>query len=210
MSVCVRVQVYSIFLEEIVRLHKGQGTEICWHEKKSAPSLPEYYQMISNKTTSLFRLIHRLMEVFASKQDNKLAHIIEQFGNYYQIRDDYINVADPDYWKKKGFFEDLDEGKYSYIMLKLQFKMADTFPEDVLFKDSSTQDKIDMYRLLESNNVLNEVYLDLQIQFQELKQSLSELGNENTILAFMQILNKLDIKKPLSTEEVKRIINVVN
>ena len=35
---------------------------------------------------------------------------------FFQIRDDYINLTDKEYWKEKGFCQDLDEEKISYII----------------------------------------------------------------------------------------------
>ncbi|KAL5870631.1 hypothetical protein ACKVWM_011418 [Pyricularia oryzae] len=37
-------------------------------------------------------------------------------GRYFQVRDDYKNLSG-DYAKTKGFCEDLDEGKYSIILI---------------------------------------------------------------------------------------------
>ena len=38
-------------------------------------------------------------------------------GVYFQIRDDYINLKSGDYVTKKGFCEDLSEGKFSFPMI---------------------------------------------------------------------------------------------
>jgi len=36
---------------------------------------------------------------------------------YYQIRDDYLNLKSADYASKKGFAEDLTEGKFSFPII---------------------------------------------------------------------------------------------
>ncbi|KAK6537975.1 hypothetical protein TWF694_010868 [Orbilia ellipsospora] len=38
-------------------------------------------------------------------------------GEYFQIRDDYKNLTDNTYTNQKGFCEDLDEGKFSYLVV---------------------------------------------------------------------------------------------
>ena len=42
---------------------------------------------------------------------------MELLALYFQIRDDLINLASEDYFKEKGFCEDLVEGKYSYPII---------------------------------------------------------------------------------------------
>jgi hypothetical protein len=36
-----------------------------------------------------------------------------------QIRDDYINLVDPDYWAVKGFCDDIHERKFSFPVIYL-------------------------------------------------------------------------------------------
>jgi geranylgeranyl pyrophosphate synthase len=75
--------------------------------------------MVSSKTGTLLSLIPRLAAVYGNS-DGDLDHWesrFDQMGLYYQIRDDLCNICDPTYWQTKGFFEDLDEGKLSYVVL---------------------------------------------------------------------------------------------
>ncbi|OHW97872.1 lysr family regulatory protein [Colletotrichum incanum] len=58
--------------------------------------------------------------VACSNVPNKLENLdvlMTFFRRYFQIRDDYTNLMSDEYTKSKGFCEDLDEGKYSYIMI---------------------------------------------------------------------------------------------
>lgn len=48
-----------------------------------------------------------------------------QSGLYFQVRDDYLNITSADYADKKGFAEDLDEQKFSYILVHLAHSRPD-------------------------------------------------------------------------------------
>ncbi len=97
------IPVTQIVLKEIVNLHEGQGYDILWNELKYVPTIEEYNKMIDLKTTSLFRLINNLCNKLGKcKKEN--SELVYEMGNFYQIRDDYINCCDPNYWKEKGFF----------------------------------------------------------------------------------------------------------
>lgn len=49
-----------------------------------------------------------------SKWNENYIKLVDALGIYFQIRDDYCNLADVVYVKNKGFAEDLTEGKYSF------------------------------------------------------------------------------------------------
>lgn len=52
--------------------------------------------------------------MFSNSDMNMFSCLI---GRFFQIRDDYQNLASADYVKAKGFAEDLDEGKYSFTLI---------------------------------------------------------------------------------------------
>jgi len=43
--------------------------------------------------------------------------LVNQLSLYFQIRDDYVNLASAEYMKKKDFCEDLSEGKFSFPII---------------------------------------------------------------------------------------------
>jgi ophiobolin F synthase len=43
--------------------------------------------------------------------------LVTLFGRFYQIRDDYANLNSTSYSSQKGFCEDLEEGKFSVILI---------------------------------------------------------------------------------------------
>eukprot|EP01113_Clastostelium_recurvatum_P045695 TRINITY_DN788_c0_g1_i1.p1 TRINITY_DN788_c0_g1~~TRINITY_DN788_c0_g1_i1.p1 ORF type:complete len:292 (-),score=54.27 TRINITY_DN788_c0_g1_i1:2088-2963(-) len=109
-------QVTQIFLEELISLHRGQGMDIYWRDNNKCPSEEEYSDMVLKKTGGLFRLAVRLMQAF-SKSSVDYVPLVNQLGLYFQIRDDYINLASTEYMANKSFCEDLTEGKFSFPII---------------------------------------------------------------------------------------------
>lgn len=113
---CIR-----IYLEEMNQLYVGQSYDLYWTHNALCPSISEYLKMIDMKTGGLFRMLTRLMiaerPVGDKVSDNDLNLFSCLIGRFFQIRDDYQNLASADYAKQKGFAEDLDEGKYSFTLI---------------------------------------------------------------------------------------------
>jgi len=103
----------SVFTQQLLELHRGQGMEIYWRDNFICPTEEEYKQMISRKTGGLFNLAVRLMQLF-SKSDENFSELTRLLGLYFQIRDDYANLKMKDYAASKTFAEDLTEGKFSF------------------------------------------------------------------------------------------------
>jgi geranylgeranyl diphosphate synthase type 3 len=74
--------------------------------------------MVKDKTGGLFRLAVGLMQAFATtNKDVDYTILVDNLAMYFQIRDDFINLADEEYMKSKSFCEDLTEGKFSFPIL---------------------------------------------------------------------------------------------
>lgn len=110
-----------IFIEETRQLYVGQSYDLYWTHNALCPSTSEYLKMVDKKTGGLFRMLTRLMlaesPVRSKVSDDDLNLMSSLIGRFFQIRDDYQNLASADYAKQKGFAEDLDEGKYSFTMI---------------------------------------------------------------------------------------------
>lgn len=123
------------YCEEMLNLHRGQGRDIYWRTNNVVPSQDEYLQMIEDKTGGLFRLAIRMMESVQERKSsmsehsldslsddpdfkrNTLIKLTNKLSRYFQIRDDLLNLASPTFHAKKGFCEDITEGKYSFMVL---------------------------------------------------------------------------------------------
>lgn len=116
-------QVQKILVDEMLNLHHGQGLDIYWRDsgnvvKNNLPSIEDYLKMVMDKTGGLFRLLVKLLELVSQYRQSSKVPLANLLGVVYQIRDDYLNLVDPNYSHNKGFQgEDLVEGKLSLPIL---------------------------------------------------------------------------------------------
>ncbi|KAF7375744.1 hypothetical protein MSAN_00464000 [Mycena sanguinolenta] len=118
----------SIFAEEMISMHRGQGLELVWRESLQCPTEEEYIHMVNGKTSGGLRITIKLLMACATRNvDVDYIPLVNLIGILYQIRDDLLNLASPAYSAGKGFAEDLTEGKFSFpIAHGIRANLADT------------------------------------------------------------------------------------
>ncbi|EPS35561.1 hypothetical protein H072_11088 [Dactylellina haptotyla CBS 200.50] len=131
------------FLREMRNSLIGQSYEFHWRDNGICPSRGEYMEMVEKKTGSLFRFIAKLLTTLDPQNRNlNFNDLSSMLGQYFQIRDDYKNLTDTTYTETKGFCEDLDERKFSYL---IQHAWNLPFPSSIrlqeLFKKKERNDK---------------------------------------------------------------------
>ena len=94
----------TVFSQQMLELHRGQGMEIYWRDNFICPTEEEYRQMIDRKTGGLFNLAVRLMQLFSSSNED-FTHLTSLLGLYFQIRDDFANLKLESYAANKSFAE---------------------------------------------------------------------------------------------------------
>jgi len=52
----------TIYTEELLNLHRGQGMDLFWRDTLTCPTEDDYLEMVGNKTGGLFRLAVKLMQ----------------------------------------------------------------------------------------------------------------------------------------------------
>ncbi|KAF0769180.1 geranylgeranyl pyrophosphate synthase [Aphis craccivora] len=121
----------TVYTEQVLELHRGQGMEIYWRDNYTCPTEDEYKKMTIRiswapiKTGGLFMLAIRLMQLF-SDSTNDFTKLTGILGLYFQIRDDYCNLCLQEYSENKSYCEDLTEGKFSFPIIHA----IHTHPED--------------------------------------------------------------------------------
>lgn len=148
--------------------------------------------MVKDKTGGLFRLAVGLMQAFATTNKTvDYTTIVDNLAMYFQIRDDYINLADEEYMKSKSFCEDLTEGKFSYpIIHHIRTNPNDTRLISIL--KQRTED-IDVKRYAQglmkdsgSMAYTREKCISLKNQ---VLQDITSLGGNEPLLKLIQILD---------------------
>jgi len=184
----------NFFVGELLNLHRGQGQDIMWRDDVSCPTEEQYVDMVKDKTGGLFRLAVGLMHALATKNTNKdFTSLVNNMALYFQIRDDYINLADAEYMKSKSFCEDLTEGKFSFpIIHSIRSNPKDTRVLSILKKRTNDVDvkRYAQQLLLESGSLdyTRKKCRDLK---NEIASEIASLGGNKPLLLLME---KLDVQ----------------
>ena len=108
----------TIYTEELLNLHRGQGMDLFWRDTLTCPSEADYLEMVGNKTGGLFRLAVKLMQAESEAPETRdCVPLVNLIGMLFQIRDDYLNLSSTAYTTNKGLCEDLTEGKFSFPVI---------------------------------------------------------------------------------------------
>jgi geranylgeranyl diphosphate synthase type I len=116
------VRAYNATLEEMIKIHYGQGTDIAWHKGLAdADNIDEseYLQMCACKTGVLARLAARLAVILnngSPEHEEKLGRFSESIGVAFQIQDDILNIAPSEGWGKETG-DDINEGKRTLLVI---------------------------------------------------------------------------------------------
>ncbi len=162
----------NIFTEELLNLHYGQGLDLYWRDNFVCPTEQEYAMMVSNKTGGLFRLSTRLMELASEKSVPELVELSNLLGVLYQVKDDYLNLKSSEYRSKKGFCEDITEGKFSFPVVYSVKKCR----ESSNFQNEA-QELIDILRLRTKDAELKTHCVEIMERVGGLDHSLTVIHN---------------------------------
>ena len=124
----------TIYTEELLNLHRGQGMDMFWRDTLTCPTEDDYLEMVGNKTGGLispgreaYAGREQIGKVLPALKTSNLFHtlidlrdcvpLVNLIGIIYQIRDDHLNLQSTTYSTNKGLCEDLTEGKFSFPII---------------------------------------------------------------------------------------------
>lgn len=185
-----------VFKDEVLNLHRGQGQDILWREQCACPDEEQYKQMILDKTGGLFRMAVGLMKPFATTNpDRDFSPLLNLLAEYFQIRDDLLNIANEEYQQSKIYCEDLTEGKFSFpVIYAIKKDPNDTRLLNIL-RQRTDDEKIKAHAVKYMTDVGALSYTRRKLS--ELKENaeleIDKLGGHSKLIAW---LAKLDAKIP--------------
>lgn len=116
----VRLKILDVYVEEMGKLHFGQGMDIFWHRGNKIPSVDEYLQMCAFKTGTLARMSAKFGAILGGASDEvvkSLGEFAESLGVAFQIQDDVLNICPGKDWGK-DFGDDVSEGKRTLMVIR--------------------------------------------------------------------------------------------
>ncbi|KAI7901604.1 geranylgeranyl pyrophosphate synthase [Cokeromyces recurvatus] len=180
----------SIYTDELINLHRGQGMELFWRDTLTCPTEQEFLEMVNDKTGGLLRLAVKLMQE-ASQSKIDCTGLVSKIGIHFQVRDDYMNLQSKKYSDNKGFCEDLTEGKFSFPII--HSIRADPTNRQLLNilkqRSNSVELKQHALHILERTNTFSYCRQFLQVLEKEARNEIKILGGNRMLEKIMDALS---------------------
>ena len=191
----------SVFVEELLNLHRGQGQDIVWRDTQKVPTEEEYYSMVLDKTGGLFRLAVGLMAAFSERDKSEFRELVDQLALYFPIRDDLVNLKSDEYALSKSYCEDLTEGKFSYpILHAIRARPDDTRLLNILKqKTENTDVKRHAVEFMESVGSFEKTREALAAIKGDIASAIAALGGHDQLA---KLVEKLDAQVAESSKPV--------
>ncbi len=116
------VRAYEVYIQEMINLGLGQGTDIHWHKgNENKIDEQEYLQMCAFKTGCLSRMSAKLAVILSEGSDElteAAGRVAEAMGVAFQIQDDILDIVGERFAKGKGGLGmDITEGKRTLMVI---------------------------------------------------------------------------------------------
>ncbi|KAI8971512.1 geranylgeranyl pyrophosphate synthase [Mycotypha africana] len=183
----------TIYTEELINLHRGQGMELFWRDTLTCPTEQEFLDMVNDKTGGLLRLAVKLMQE-ASQSQIDYTGLVNKIGIHFQVRDDYMNLQSKNYADNKGFCEDLTEGKFSFpIIHSIRSDPTNRQLLNILKQRSNSVElKQFALQLLEKTNTFDYCRKFLKVLENEAREEIKSLGGNPMLEKIMDALSVKD------------------
>ena len=161
--------------------------------------------MIDNKTGIMFNTcakacIYTSSNTCKSTKQKLLILLMTYIGRFFQIRDDYINLTCPKYWKLKGFCEDLDNDNVSYVLCILKH----IYPKNRFKKLTN---KLEIYKYLYKKNIFHVVFKILNTYKEKIIKIEQKITNKPILTSYLsEFFTKLEYLEPIHYNQLYKHI----
>jgi len=119
------VRVYETYIQEMINLSLGQGTDIYWHKGEAKEiDEKEYFQMCAFKTGGISRMLAKMAALLSEGNEElteKVGRLAEAIGITFQIQDDILDLTLVGKAREqfgKSFGNDIKEGKRTLMVIQ--------------------------------------------------------------------------------------------
>jgi geranylgeranyl diphosphate synthase type I len=204
----VYLKAIETYLEEMEKLHIGQGTDIFWHKgKQKKISEKEYFQMCSFKTGCMARLAAKLAAIFAKKEKDiveKIGEFAQNIGIAFQIQDDILDVELTGKEREKfgkSFGNDIKEGKRSlmviYTLKKANKRNRERLIEILDKKEKTKKEILEAISILQKYNSIEYAKKKAEEIVRESWKKVDEFFNEGKAKRMLKELVQFLIERRL-------------
>jgi geranylgeranyl diphosphate synthase type 3 len=153
----------------------------------------DLYLILNNFACWMFNKLYltRIFKNFNKSLEEKILDLFGTVGVFFQIKDDYCNLTDQNYWNTKGFCDDIHEKKFSFPIIRVVRGKQGRYEELLALygqKDSFTREQLEealqIIRETDALEYTRKRCLDLK------NKILSELRNEG-LLSLESVLLEL-------------------
>lgn len=193
-------KVYDVYIQEMINVSAGQAMDIWWHKGKAENITEEQYlQMCAYKTGTLARMSAKLAVVLSNgseEQVEKMGKFAETIGIAFQIQDDVLSASSEDFQNKKGFGDDITEGKRTLMVIHTLNKASEDDRKRLLEilnmhtrDDKLIKEAIEILKKYDAVNYVKEFAKKLvQEAWDDIEPLLQESNAKNTLKSFADFL----------------------
>ncbi|MCW8966810.1 MAG: polyprenyl synthetase family protein [Candidatus Pacearchaeota archaeon] len=157
----MKVKIYEMINDEMLKLGFGQGMDIYWHRSnKEIVTENQYLQMCAYKTGTLARIAIKLGTILGNAREEEInifGKFAESIGVAFQIQDDILNITNKEWGKDFG--EDITEGKRSLMVINVLTRADEEEKKDLLgILKIQTKNKVlikEAIRIIEKHDSVN-------------------------------------------------------
>ncbi len=177
-----KLQIYDLYIKEMLRVCSGQVWDIAWHHGGFTPNESQYLNMCLSKTGVLTKFACQLGAIIGNstkKQFEALGNFGQIIGVGFQIQDDILELTEQEFKEKKGSIGgDIHEGKRTLIVIRtLEVASKEDKKRLIEILDSHTTKEKELQEALDIINKYDGIDYSKKIAEKMVEEAWSEIDS---------------------------------